>query len=121
MKPTETELVLQELRQLNKTMDPANPDPVKIREFRDLFKALDELLKNGATFPNSWITKANYTQLPTETTHTITDFDPPTDEQLRKRGLAWCGHPMASSTQYCRNRNCGNFINNIGPGNLTNI
>lgn len=110
MKKPESEKLLYILRMLNKKMNPADPLPTDVREFRDLFNQLDVLLKSGAQLPTSWITRENFNQLPTETTHTITDFDPPTEEQLRKRGLAWCGHPFVQSTEYCNTKPCGNYI-----------
>ena len=110
MPTPESELVLRKMRALNRSMNQATPNVIEIREFRDLFMELDDLLKTGAMLPPSWITPEGRRHLPTETTHTITDFDPPAEEQLRKRGLAWCGHPFVSATEYCNNRDCGNYL-----------
>ena len=111
----ESEKLLKELRDLNKMMDPADPNPVEVRQFRDRFIQLDTLLKSGAQFPISWITRENFTDLHHDATHTITDFDIPTDEQLRRRGLAWCRHPIVQSTEYCNTRTCGNYIHTQRP------
>lgn len=119
MSTPESELLLQKLRALDKSMNQAVPSAIEVREFRDLFQELDKLLKNGAVLPTSWITRANYRQLPTETTHSITDFDPPQEEQLRKRGLAWCEHPFVQATEYCNNPSCGNYIRNHDQRRLT--
>jgi|SRR6185295_20309898 len=115
MTTPESELLVRKLRALNRLMNQAHPTAIEVREFRDLFKQLDELLKNGAMLPTSWITQANRNNLPTEITHTITDFDPPYDEQLRKRGLAWCGHPFVHTTDHCHNTSCGNYIYKHNP------
>lgn len=115
MKTPASELLLRQLRALNQEMNQATPDVFQVRQFRDLFKELDALLKAGAVLPPSWITPDNQFKLKPSQTHTITDFDPPYDEQLRKRGLAWCGHPFVHTTEYCHNRACGNYIYKHNP------
>lgn len=102
----ESEKLLQQLRLLNAKMHPVEPDPIQLRKFRDLFTELDKLLKSGAMLPPSWITRQNFTTLPTEVTHTITDFSagPPSP-------LLWCGHRPYFDTEYCNHSNCANYVN----------
>lgn len=97
----ESEKVLQQLRKLNRIMSPADPDPIEVRQFRDLFMQLDGLLKSGAILPPSWITRLNIV------THKITDFDPPPQGTP---GFAWCGHRYTmGSNEYCNVKACGNY------------
>lgn len=121
MRNSKSEKLLKELRALNRTMNQATPDAIEVRKFRDMFMQLDQMLQAGERFPNSWITPKNRTILATETLSTIHDFDPPHEEQLRKRGLSWCGHPYVSSVDHCNSPSCGNYINNYGsPKNIEN-
>lgn len=111
----QSEVLLQKLRKLNRKMRSADPDPFEIREFRDLFAELDNLLKSGGILPTSWITRLNFTQLAPHQTHTITDFDPP---RQNTPGFAWCGHRLslvssahATLPDYCIQPSCGNYFN----------
>ena len=105
-----SELLLRQIRMLDQVMNPATPDATQVRQFRDMFKELDALLKMGGVLPPSWITPDAKILLKGHQTHTITDFDEPIEERLRKQGLAWCGHQFIPSTGYCNIKSCGNYI-----------
>lgn len=96
--------LIDKLRSMEISMDPANPDPIQIRQFRDVFVKLDEYLSNGGVFPNQWITKRHQQQiLPHQELpkHDYTDHD---------NHLATCGHPRYRNTQHCGVVACSNCI-----------